>query len=115
MALKTAGGERKSMSATHMGMISRDPYFSHFMLAVPRRSTGVSKSNRWLFFISYLPANRDRIEAPRSKLRGMRSQLQFNVLFDIQTAFLYIHIFKKGGSLSINPGLAGHPGQQNTI
>jgi hypothetical protein len=55
MAFITSGGDRKSMSATHMGIMSLDLYFSHFRLAVPRRSTGVSKSYLSEFFISCLP------------------------------------------------------------
>ena len=38
------GGERKSMSATHMGITSRPAYLSHFRAAVPRRSMISSKS-----------------------------------------------------------------------
>src|SRR5215468_8314583 len=39
-----AGAERKSMSATHMGITSRPAYLSHFVAAVPRRSITLSKA-----------------------------------------------------------------------
>jgi len=39
----TAGGDMKSVSATHIGRISVFRYFSHFSLAVSRRSIIRSK------------------------------------------------------------------------
>lgn len=40
----TAGGARKSISATHMGKISRPAYFCHFCESVLRRAGTVVKS-----------------------------------------------------------------------
>ena len=51
----TAGGEQKSMSATHNGIISRSRYLSHFMLAVSCRSTGMLKSKHVSFFKVFIP------------------------------------------------------------
>ena len=51
----TAGGEQKSMSATHSGMMSRPLYLSHFMLAVSRRSNGMLKSKHVSFSKVYFP------------------------------------------------------------
>jgi hypothetical protein len=43
-SLITSTGERKSISATHRGMISEDSYLAHFRLLVPILSGTSSKS-----------------------------------------------------------------------
>ena len=62
MASITKSGERKSMSATHMGVTSSRPYMafraSHLKQSVPRRSIISSKSyfptlNYYLLTINY--------------------------------------------------------------
>src|SRR2546423_14690192 len=45
IAFSTAGGGRKSLSATQRGMTSRPAYLSQRVLQVPARSTKRSKSN----------------------------------------------------------------------
>src|SRR5580692_5765274 len=45
MASTITGATSKSMSATHIGRMSRPAYFCHFCESVPRRSGGLSKLN----------------------------------------------------------------------